>query len=131
MRQEILDEINDLNLGSFTLSQELPWDSSGVALYLRNLKKIYVDRPEYNQETIIATLDGVTIRDETTSVRAFFGCDAKALPPNFDELIIEMKTVKDIATVTGFRTRNCQINSSFQDDVLVTELVYTFTKLST
>lgn len=131
MRQLILDEINDLNLGSFTLSTELPWDSSGTPLYLRNLKKIYVDRPEFNQETIIATLDGVTIRNETTSVRAFFACDAKALPPNFDDVITEMKTVKDLQTAQGFRARDCVVNSSFQDDVLVTELTYSFEKLTT
>jgi hypothetical protein len=129
MRQEILDYIGDLNLGAFTTSQELPWDSSGTPLYVKNLKKIYVDRPEYTEETVIATLDGVTIENQTTSVRAFFACDAKALPPSYDDLVSDLRSVRDIDTVTGFSSRGCEITSRFEADVLVTELTYTFVKL--
>ena len=50
MRQEIIDYLGTLNLGSFTLSQEMPWISSDQPLYQKNLKKIYVDKTQFSTE---------------------------------------------------------------------------------
>ena len=52
MRTEVLDYINSLALGGFLLTQELPWEADGTALYVKNLKKIYVDVPEYVTKAI-------------------------------------------------------------------------------
>ena len=129
MRQELLDYIGNLGLGSFTLSQELPYDSSGVPLYVRNIKKLYVDLSQTAVDTFIMTLDGMTVSNETTSVKVFFTADAKQLPANYDTLISSLKGAKDSLTISGVSRRECDVATSFEQDLLVTELEYRFTKL--
>jgi len=131
MRTEIIEYINTLSLGSFVVSQEVPWEESGTALYLKNPKKIYVDVVEYNNEPILQTLDGVNINAETGVVRVFFACDAKQLPSNYETLVSDIKRGKDITTISGVNRRECVVNTTIEADLLVTELDLRFTKLST
>lgn len=129
MRQELLDYIGNLTLGTFGLSQELPYDSSGVPLYMRNVKKLYVDLAQYNDDTLIKTLDGAHVYNEITSVKVYFTADAKQLPANYDTVIVALKGAKDADTITGANRRECLVSTSFEEDLLVTELEYRFTKL--
>jgi hypothetical protein len=131
MRTEILDYINTLNLGSFLISQELPWEESGTALYLKNLKKIYVDAPQYQNETLIAALNGLNINNETSIVRILFACDAKQTPANYDTLVTDLKSAKDITTIEGVRSRQCDVSTDIENDALVTTLEIRFTKITT
>jgi hypothetical protein len=130
MRQDILDYINNLGLGSFSLSQQLPYDNSGVPMYIRNVKTIYVDLAQYNDDTLIKTLDGNHVYNEITSVKVYFTADAKQLPANYETVISDLKGAKDATTITGANRRECLVSTSFQGDVLVTELEYRFTKLT-
>lgn len=130
MRQELVDYIGTLNLGTFTLSTELPWDASGVALYVKNPKKIYIDLAQSGNNNFITTFDGLIINNETTSVRVYFSADAKALPPNYEEAVTDLKTSKDITTISGVNRREVTVSTSFEDDLLVTELEFTFTKIT-
>ena len=130
MRQEIIDYLGTMNLGSFSLSQEMPWISSDQPLYFKNLKKIYVDRTQYSTEILIPTLNGHDVSADTTTVRLFFATDAKQVSPDYDDLIIDLKAAKDVSTITGVWRRDCQISNSFEGDLLVTELEYRFTKIT-
>lgn len=129
MRQQILDYINSLSLGSYSVSNELPWSSSGTPLYLNNVKKIYVDRTQSTNDPLFGTLDGLTFNSETTSVKVYFASDAKLLPANYDTVVSTIKLGKDITTVTGFNRRECDVITSFENDLLVTEFEFRFTKL--
>jgi hypothetical protein len=131
MRTEILDYINTLNLGSFLISQELPWEESGTALYLKNLKKIYVDAPQYQNETLIAALNGLNINNETSVVRILFACDAKQTPANYEALVTDLKSAKDITTIEVVRSRQCDVSTDIENDALVTTLEIRFTKITT
>ena len=131
MRTEILDYISTLNLGSFLVSQELPWEESGQALFLKNLKKIYVDVAQYQNETLIATLSGLNINNETSIVRILFACDAKQTPANYDTLVNDLKSAKDITTIDGIRSRQCDVTTDIENDALVTTLEIRFTKITT
>lgn len=131
MRTEIIDYINTLSLGSFTLSQEVPWEDAGTALYIKNPKRIYVDVVEYSNEPLFQTLQGQNINSETGVVRVYFACDAKQLPSNYDSLVSDIKLAKDITTIQGVNRRECSVNTSIEADLLVTELDLRFTKLST
>lgn len=130
MRQEIIDYLSTLNLGSFTLSQEMPWISSDQPLYLKNLKKIYVDRTQHSTEILIPTLTGHDVSANTTTVRLFFATDAKQVSPDYDDVITDLKTAKDANTITGVNRRDCLVSTSFEGDLLVTELEYRFTKIT-
>lgn len=131
MRQELIDYFGGLNLGSFTLSQELPWISSDNPLYLKNLKKIYVDREQTSVEILIPTLNGLDVSAETTSVRVFFATDAKALSPDYNDVVSDLKTGKNADTITGVNRRDCLVSTSFEADLLVTEMEFRFTTITT
>lgn len=131
MRQDIIDYIQSLSLGSFILSQELPWTDSGTELYLKNVKRIYVDVTRYNTEPLIQTLDGMSINSDISTVGLYFSADAKQLPSNYDTVVADLRQAKDIelSTQGNFR-RECDVTTEFQNDLLVTQFEYRFTKLS-
>lgn len=128
MRDEIISYIQSLNLSGFSLTQELPWDSNGLALYLKNPKRIYVDRGQYELTPLVETLDGVKIAIDTVTVKVYFSNDAKILPSGYDTLVNSLKLGKNINSTDGYRGRSCVLSSSFQEDLLVTELEFSFTK---
>lgn len=131
MRTQILAYVQALNLGTVTVSTELPWIDNDVPLYLKNLKKVYVSTDSVSIEPFIQTLTGVNISNEITSVTVFFACDAKVLLPNYDEIITDLKTAKDSVIIDGVQRRECDVSTTVENDVLVTELEYRFTKLLT
>lgn len=126
MRQEILDYINTLSLGGFLLSNEIPWEQDGVALYLKNLKKIYVDLTEKTEEAVIRTLDSLQVTAKVNVVRIYFSCDAKQIPSNYETLVDDLLAAKNI-TLDGTVRRESDVTTSIQQDILVTELQIRFT----
>lgn len=130
MRADVLDYIGGLNLGSFILSQELPWEESGSALYLKNLKKIYVDAVAYETQPLIKTFNSY-INNEISTVRIYFSCDAKQLPASYDDVVAELKTVKDVDPTGGYQSRQATVSTELANDILSTTVEITFTKIST
>lgn len=131
MRQEIIDYINSLALGGFLLSTEYPFEESGTPLYLKNLKKIYVDMPEKANESLITTLNGLSINTQLSTVRIYFSCDAKTLPSNYETLVDELIAGKDITTIEGIFRREAETSTEISTDILVTTIEIRFTKIST
>jgi hypothetical protein len=131
MRQEVLDYIEGLDLGTFFLTQELPRSESGSPLYIKNLKRIYVDNTNYGVENFITTMDGVRIQSEVLTVRVLFASDAKTVPPIYEELVQNLRRVNDITAIAGVNRREVDVTTSLEDDRLVTEVEYRFYKLLT
>lgn len=126
MRQEIIDYINTLSLGGFLLSAEVPWEQDGVALYLKNLKKIYVGLTEKTEEAVVRTLDALQITAKVSIISIYFACDAKQLPSNYETLVDDLLAGKDIA-LDGVVRRESDVSTTIQSDVLVTEIQIRFT----
>lgn len=129
MRSTILTYLQGESFTNFGVSTELPWDASGQPLYLKNMKKMYVDRPQTVQEPLIDTLDDNGIVNETTSVTVYVSTDAKNLPTDYDTMVSTVKSARLQDVTTGWRQRLTEVTSSFEDDVLVTEFTFNFTKL--
>jgi hypothetical protein len=130
MRQEVLDYINSLALGGYLLTEESPWRDNAIPLYIKNLKKIYVDNVEYLSEPLIATLGTLSINQQTRTIRIYFANDAKTVPSNYDTLVEDLITVKDIDLADGTNRREADVRVSYENDVMVTEIEIRFTKLS-
>lgn len=128
MRAEVLDYISGLSLGSFALSQELPWEESGTTLYTKNLKRIYVSVTEYASEPLIRALNGLHINNETTSVSIFFSTDAKQIPANYDDLVSDLRLARDITSFEGVTRREANVATTIQNDMLITEITISLTK---
>lgn len=135
MRSDVLAYYQTLKLGTYSVSEELPWSQNGTPLYLVNLRKIYVDADQIDQTVLLEhlnTLGGSQIRSqtsETRTVRAFFANDAKVLPANYDS-VVESLTLARVQNYTaGYTQRNCQVTTEFQEDRLITTLEFTFTRI--
>lgn len=126
MRQEVLAYINGLALGTFTVTSDLPYDASGNALYLSNVKKIYVDEEQITSEPLVQGMDGTHINNQTTSVSIYFTADAKQLPANYDTIVSGLRGAKDITSVSGVNRREIEEISDFQGDLIVKTLEIRF-----
>lgn len=130
MRQDVIDYLQNQNLGSFVTALELPWSETGESLYLKNLKKIYVDVDEFVMEPFISTFSGLNLTNETTRVRIYFANDAKQLPSNYDEVVQVIRLAKDIQTDDGYSRREVDVNTNYEADKLVTEIEIRYIKLT-
>lgn len=129
MRDTIIEFINTLNLGGFILSQDLPWTDSGIPLYIKNVKKIYVDKTTYSNEVLIPILNGSNIDSDISTVRIYFSADAKQTPSNYDDVINQLRDINSINLSNGTFRREITVDTSFENDLIITELEYRFTKL--
>jgi hypothetical protein len=122
VRQEVLDYIDTLSLGTYTKSNNLPYTASGQILYVTNPKVIYVDQPNITEDPIITGLDGLHLNNKVQSVIIYFSSDAKSLPANYTTLVNDLKNAKNITTVSGVHRREIDVNQSYQGDLLITEI---------
>ena len=130
MRQEILNYVNGLSLGTFSVSSELPYDQRGTALYLSNPKKIYIGNEQTSTEPLVSALDGPVIDNEVTAVSIYFSADAKQLPANYDTLVTNLRAAKNITTVTGIHRRELDAVTEFQGDLIVNSMEIRFNKVT-
>ena len=131
MRANILSYIKTLTLGSYSVSDELPWDNNGTPLYLSNLRRIYVDVAQFSQDARIDTLGMSGAVDEITTVRVYFVNDAKTLPANYESLVAAIKQARVQDYTAGYIQKLCQVSSEFTGDRLTTTFEFSFRKLMT
>lgn len=129
MREEIISYIKTLSLGNFSISEELPREEGGIPLYIKNPRRIYVDKEEYDMVPIIQTLDGLDIHTEQTSVNVYFTADAKTLPANYSTLVSKLKLGKDINQTVGYTKRKVEVMTETDQDLLITRVNFKFSKL--
>jgi hypothetical protein len=133
MRADVIAKLKALSsstLGTFTVTEELPWESDGVPLYLKNLKRIYVDVQETDLDPIADTLDGSGFAVEASVVSVSFGCDAKTLPANYDSLVTAIRSIR-INFGDGWKQRRIQHTAEFDADRLVTTFEFRFERVVT
>ena len=129
MRDVILDYLRGLKLKTFAVSNELPFSNSGVEMYLKNPKKIYVDETQNNRGDFIPTFGAAPQANVLTS-RVYFSSDAKLQPVDYNNLVELIKAAKDIEGTQEYFRRTVNVATTYQNDLLVTEIEFTFTKLS-
>lgn len=129
MRTQIIDYFRDNKVTGYTVTQELPWDSSGDPLYLKNFKYIYVDSDQIAQEPLIDVLNGAGIVNEITTVRAFITTDAKNQPSNYATMVSTFKNARLDTDITGVTQRATQVSTEFVGDAQVTQFEFSFREL--
>jgi hypothetical protein len=129
MRELILAWLQDNAVTGYTVTAELPWDSSGQPLYLNNMKRIYVDQPQTVQEPLIDVLNGHGVVNETTTVSIYLATDAKKLPANYDAVVSMIKSTRLDPAITGVTQRATTVSTEFVSDVLVSQFDINFRKL--
>lgn len=131
-RQALVDGLSDLSLGTFAVSSELPWEASGTPLYTKNLKVFYVDEPDSEQTSLINVLCGGSgVSQRVTTISVFVTVDAKQQPTNYDALVESVIALSNTSSISGVYSRECDVITSFEADLLITEFVFRFTDLVT
>ena len=128
MRQAILDGIEALSLGSYSVSSELPWNASGEPLYYKNFKVFYVSEPDSVENNLFNTLDAGVFATKTSTIQVYVGNDAKLKPPNYDSVVTGVRNVKNTTEITGVVSRECDITVTFVADTMLTEFEFRFTE---
>jgi len=128
MREDILDYLNDNQVPEFTVTDQLPWTKDGEALYLKNLKVLYVDQPQTIQEPLFDTLDGGFGGNENTTVSIYVTTDAKILPSNYEAMINTVKSGVIETGISGETQKVTNVTTEYTADELVTRFDYNFTK---
>ena len=99
MRSTVLTYLNANTVSGFSVSSQLPFNQNGEALYLQNLKTIYVDQQQTEQDPLYDTLDDSAIVEETTTVNLNF----KAIFGDSGEAFLIQKEYPYVQTKFGFK----------------------------
>jgi hypothetical protein len=129
MRKQLLDYIKKQKLGGFRVDDVLPRNEAGDPLYLKNPRRIYVDETQTSVNPLINLLNGQGISSEVTRITVFFSNDAKVLSANYNELVEQIESARNIAPEMGFNSRESTVRTSYENDMLVTEVELAYTKL--
>ena len=123
MRTQLLAAITTAvsTLTQFAVSQELPWEQNGNPLYIKNMKKIYVDRARQEETMLIPTLYGGEVFQDDFIAEVYVAVDAKNTPSQLDTLITKILSAKSTINVVNFGSES-DYTVDKQEDVLI----YTF-----
>jgi hypothetical protein len=103
---------------------ELPWNTAGEPLYLKNMKKFYLDEEQIEQSVLIPTLTGQTdVMSNLKRVRGYFAVDAKNQPAGLSTAITTILGAKDRTGVANFGTES-DYTTEIQDDVIIYTVEY-------
>jgi biopolymer transport protein ExbD len=130
MRTQVVDKIKALALNGVNLSNEMPYNESGVPLYLKNPKTLYVDRTQYDSAPLVQTLGGVNINNTTTSVSVYLAVDAKNPPQQLDTIIDSLRGLEDTIVLDGTHTRESTVSTDYQDDLIIVTVDYRLTRIN-
>lgn len=130
MREQVIDRIKAKAFNGLKISKELPYDESGVELFLKNPKTVYVDTDNVDHEPLFATLGGQTFSNSITIVRVYFTTDAKNPPANYNSVVTELRAIRNEIDHPGATRREALVSTSYEGDLLVTEVEYRLTRLN-
>lgn len=128
MRTEILAEIRALSIAGYTISDELPWDSSGTPLYLRNKRTVYASEPNVEDTIQVNTICGAgRVTARTRSMTVYLAVDAKQKPANYDQLVQAILDIKQ--QFRGFYQAEVELVNTLESDTLLAEIEFRTTEL--
>jgi hypothetical protein len=131
MRSVIYNYIKELRLKQYVLTDHLPWEDNGAPLYHHNKKHIYVDTSQTRQESMFDAFNGQGTVDEITTVSVYFVNDAKKLPPDYDNVVDQIKGARLAPGTEGYIQKLVQVSSSYIEDAIITRLEFSFRRLLT
>jgi hypothetical protein len=129
MRDLILSYLGSAAFNSFIVSTELPFSQSGTELYLKNVKRIYVDEEQIETTPFIAVFNGCDINQETTLLNVYFATDAKNLVEDYSDAVDIITAAKDIEVNGVYTNRISNVQTQYKNDLLITTVELSFTKL--
>jgi hypothetical protein len=126
MRTLLLTYLTANLTGSIKTSQELPFDQGGNALYLKNMKRVYLGEPTKEQATLVPLLSEDDICQTITTVQGYLAMDAKNRNADLDSALATMATAKLVNTITDSFRKEFDYTTTIDNDILLYEFEYRF-----
>ena len=124
IRDSLISELTEaLATTSVKVSSELPWFSGNQVLNEKNMRSVYVDHEEIENNTLIETLDNSDVFEKVITVDTYLTVDAKNLPSDIDTVI---QIIRHTRQVIDAPTRECDMITTIEDDRLTYEFTYRF-----
>jgi hypothetical protein len=125
MRAQLLSYLTSVTTAtSIKVASELPWNTAGEPLYLKNMKRFYLDKEQKAESVMIGVLPGSNdVMQNVTTVRGYLAVDAKNQPTGLDSVVATLLTAKDQTGVGNFGTE-ADYTTEIQDDVLIYTVEY-------
>jgi len=131
MRDTLLTFLSTAITGTdFSVTQELPYNGDGAPLFLKNLKRVYVDQDQTSQDPLLDVLNSSgQVVAETVTNTVTVVVDAKVLPSGYTTLVNQIRSARLDPAITGFSQKSTAVSTEYNGAHLVTEFVFNFTKL--
>lgn len=124
IRDSLITELTQaLASTSVKVSSELPWFSGNQVLNEKNMRSVYVDHEEIENNTLIDTLDNSDVFEKIITVDTYLTVDAKNLPSDIDTVI---QIIRHSRQVIDAPNRECDMITTIEDDRLTYEFTYRF-----
>lgn len=125
MRAELLSYLTTAtSTATIRTVSELPWNTSGEPLYLKNMKKFYLDEEQIEQSVLIPVLPGFNdVMQNQTTVTGYFAVDAKNQPSGLSTAITTILGAKEKTGISNFGFES-DYTTEILDDVLVYTIQY-------
>jgi hypothetical protein len=125
MRAELVSHLTTaLSTATIKCSSELPWNTAGEPLYLKNMKKFYIDAEQLEQTELIATLPGYdVVNQDAFTVTGYFAVDAKNQPANLTSALTTILNAKNQLGESNLLVQS-DYTTEIQDDVLIYTVQY-------
>lgn len=131
MRKDVLNYLKNTLTGDIKVSEELPWESGDQPLYLKNMKRVYIDKAETIQETLINTLPpGHKVVRTINTLTGYLAVDAKNQPATLDNAIETIVSAKDIPLSNAIVARECDYVTDINGDVLTFTFSIRYTNIN-
>ena len=128
IRTDIISQITT-NISSYTafkVANELPFDSGGNPLYLKNKKTVYIDKEQEEKQQLYRTLDQGDVYNTETFVNAYLCVDAKNEPSDIQNVLAGILDARSVVTQTQLNEVN--VETDIEDDVITYTFEYNIIK---
>lgn len=131
MRETLLIALtNALANTGIGISSELPWSSGPEPLYMKNMKRVYLDAEESINTVLISVLgSSQDVMSRESRFRCYLAVDAKNQPSGLSSAITAMKNARDTGLISGTFDRFFDYTIEYQGDVLIYTFEYRFIKV--
>lgn len=126
MRAEILAYLTANLTGTISVSQELPFEQGGNPLYLKNMRKVYVDEPFVEQDQLIPVLSGLDINQNITRIRAYLAVDAKNRNTDLTTALATLAHARIGAVIPNSFRKEFDYTTTLDTDKVVYEFEYRY-----
>lgn len=121
IRSDLLTVLTaNLSSTSVAVSTQVPYVSGDIPLYVKNMKKLYIDEEQQDITELFNSLDNNDVYQTETTVNAYVCVDAKTQPTDIDTVVSTCLNAKN--SIANTIIRESSVENEYQDD----KIIYTF-----